>query len=200
MVDQVEVQVLKITPNTNKEKIKRRQKSKIISNITKLLSRKSLGGDGMHQENPATILLTGKQLNSDLFIHPPANGKFTTELQLNKVLGNDIKLVLVKVYGTKLQILLGKKDPVKYEGKNNGQDKGKFSKVGKNVIKKLGLARKNSENKNEKECIQMFKEEDLTVYGHICLPDYVSSETLQFSVDCFGDLHIKANIKGAIGI
>ncbi len=159
MAEPVKLQVLNMTPDTDAQKRKCFPCGKIISNISKLLSRKSHGGESTLPEDQAPLLATGKQLTSDLIVHPPANGKFTTVLQLNQVLGNDIKLIIVKVYGTKLQIL--------------GNGKG---------------------------CNQTFKEEDLVIYGYICLPDYINSETLQFSINCFGDLQIKANIKGPIGI
>ena len=189
MAEPVQVQVLKMTPNTNRQKRKHLSKWKIIANLSKLLSRKSLGGDCISPEYPAPILISGKQLTSDLLIHPPANGKFTTVLQLNQVLGNDIKLVVVKVYGTELQILLAKKSHVKCNGKNYCQDQGKLEYSWKDIIKKLGLAKK-----NRRKCNESLKEDDMIVHGQICLPDYINSETLQFSMNCFSDLQIKANI------
>ncbi len=193
MADQVKLQVLQMTPSMKR---RRRKQCTVIATISKLLSRKK-EVDRKQIEKPAKLHETGKHLVSDLVIQSPAYGRFTTVLQLKTVLcRNNIEHVVVKVYGTKVQILFTKQSQEEKKGEKDSKEKVKPG-LCKIVIQKLRLFGKNSSEKhNEKERNKIPNDDDLTVHGYICLPDYVSSESLDFSFNGFGDLKIMANIKG----
>ncbi len=197
MADQVKLQVLHMTPSMKKRGKKQHgQRGKVVANLSKLLSRKSHEADRKKIEKPAKLHEAGKHLVSDLVIQSPAYGTFTTVLRLKTVLCRDnIEQVVVKVYGTKVQILFTKQSQDGKKTKNDCKDQGNPG-LCKNVIQKLRLFGKNTEKQNEKECHKIPDDDDLTVHGYICLPDYICSQSLDFSFNSFGDLKIIANMKG----
>ncbi len=99
------------------------------------------------------------------------------------------ELFIVKVYGTKIQIFLGKTTQVEQKERGTGKES-----VQKSTLKK----KTNAKHKNRKEGDKVMHEEPI-LHGHVCLPDYIIPQTLPFSINCFGNLQIKAKIKGAIG-
>ena len=94
------------------------------------------------------------------------------------------RLIIVKVFGTNIHILFGRISQVE----QNERQKGELTSYKKS----------NTNNKNRKEGGKVLIIEEAIVHGHVCLPDYIIPQTLQFSINCFGNLQIKAKIKGAI--
>ncbi len=188
MDEGLKIKVVMDTTSGSGENSKRHlKKGNIIAKISKILSKKS---NDKRPEPPETEILSGKLLTSDLVIQPPAFGFFSTELQIGNVMKKtNTRLIIVKVYGTKIQILFGRISQVEQIGREKDNES----------VKKLTLKKKtNAKNANRKECGQDINEEAIE-HGHVCLPDYILPQTLQFSINCFGNLQIKAKIKGAIG-
>lgn len=167
MADQVTIKVVKMSPTTGRTQRKYGQKSKIITSILKLLSRESQNSDDRSTgPEDADFIIEGKQLNSELIIQPPAYGKFSTVLQLREVLvRRNIKQVLVKVYGTKIQILLEENSSADQNWRKHGEDdmKQRNTHPGLNVIKKLAnlLKKNNTEKENMNECGNTPDEQDM---------------------------------------
>ncbi len=87
---------------------KERQKPaffKKMSPLISILSNKSPPAGKILPEEVDPSLVGNNMLTAHLIIHPPYNGKFTAALQLKDILGQGRKDLVVKVYGTWLEIL-----------------------------------------------------------------------------------------------
>ena len=130
-------------------------------------------------------------LSSDLVVHAPRDGKFIAELKLKNILGTQEKDVVVKVSGSWLEILFAEREKGN-ESRNDKQDVIINKKSKQKIFHSPSMKLK---TKNPKAVSEELK---LRFHGHIRLPDYIQSHTLQFSINFFGNLRIQADIKGAI--
>ena len=198
-VIKAECEAQKTAKDTGKLKRKISQVSDLLS-----ISRKTSKDNGppVEKEVPPT---TENILTSDLIIHPPSFGKFTAELQLKRLIGKEKKLVVVKVYDAKLEILFEKENASNNMWNEEKKDappeniKSRERGLKANILQKLKrLSREEKENGMEQKQNNFIDEKDFIVHGYIPLPSYILSETLEFSMNFFGNLHIEASIKGAI--
>ena len=137
------------------------------------------------------------------------NGLFSAELTLDKYMCAEErkrKKVVLKVADTMLQIFCVKKqeDEKEEEKRNVKQDenkkenkKGKQNGNAKNWssgrLKKFKIGGTGDKKKVKKEVLN---ENELQPYGYISLPNYIIIDTLQVSINVFGNLQIAARMKG----
>ncbi len=185
---------------------KERQRPALLRKIS-AISMRSNKSPNINRQSPkerSSSPIRNNILSSDLMIHPPCNGMFSAELQLKNIIGKDQKEVVVKVSDTRLEILFAektKKITIEDEEPNKKVKKPK-KKMGRWLTKYLcgpfrKMEKKDSDD-DKKPTEPEDEEKSLKVHGHILLPNYIISETLEFSMNYFGNLNIQADIKGAI--
>ncbi len=137
---------------------------------------------------------------------------FTAELKLEKYMcakEREEKKIVLKVADAKLQIFCvekqdddGKSEKQNENEKQNGNVKrwssvrNSLKKLQKNSMEKLNSIMVAGGDKKSKKWV--LNENDLQPYGYISLPNYIISDTLQVSINVFGNLQIAACMKGAI--
>ncbi len=146
--------------------------------------------------------VTNTVLTSDLTIQPLVDGKFTAKLKMKNHIEREKNLVL-RVSDEKLQIFFTNEHSIDQDAENDGvrrkqgiQNSKWFSKL--NI---LGKSKRNSKRSGTDKMNfnkEALNENNLVPHGYISLPNYILTETLTFSLNAAGDLHIQANIKGAI--
>ena len=189
--------------------VKKRQKPALfrkISAVTGILSNRTQTIAKVQPEDRSLSPTRNNMLSSDLIVHPPCNGKFTAELKLKNIIGKKQKKVVVKVSGTRLEILfaentkLNENNNEKHITEINKTPEGKIGKLFKKNIfnPPMKFKRRHSDVVESKPVEDFAEEKRFKVHGQIQLPDYINSETLGFSINFAGNLNIQADIKGAI--
>ncbi len=142
-------------------------------------------------------------LSSYMKIHLPCDGMFFAELPLFKLLNPQQKEIVINVEGLKLEIYVlkhvDKADDDGNQSEATSKKDGKEVKIrGKNAV----LKKKKKEMVGEAGVIEerSITDEDLELHGHIILPMYIETQTLEFSIDEGQSFQIQANIKGAISV
>ncbi len=199
------VTVIKAESGAHKSDEDKGQLKRKISQVSDILFRKpsnDIESSGKAREPSPT---KENLLTSDLIIHPPSYGTFTAELQLKHFIGNEKKQIVVKVHNTKLEILLAKNEDVSNEKLNEEIKEVLLEKENRsdagfriNLLQKLRKRSTEKENVKDQKQNGPIEEKHFTVHGYIPLPNYIHSETLEFSMNFFGNLYIEAKIKGAI--
>ncbi len=176
-----------------------------ITAVTGILSNKSPNAVRGQPNERSPSPIRNNMLSSDLIIHPPCDGKFNAELLLKNIIDKKQKHLVVKVSGTRLEILFvestkpNEKTNEKHQDKINKKTKEKNNRLFKKNIFPSFIKSKRRNSDVESKSVEVIVEERyLKVHGQILLPDYIDSETLEFSMNCFGNLNIQADIKGAI--
>ncbi len=190
--------------------VRKRQKPALfrkISGVTSNLLNKSPNVTRVEPKEKSPSPVRNNMLSSHLIIYPPCEGKFTAELQLKNIIGEKQNRLVVKVSGTRLEILFAERTKPN-ENNNNEKHNEQISKKAKeknsrlskkNIFRPFSKLKRRNSDVVESESVEVIGEDkNLKVHGQILLPDYINSETLEFSLNCFGNLNIQADIKGAI--
>ncbi len=197
MVDSVQERALK---DTQRPAFLRK-----ISSVANLLSISSTNVSRMQVPEREPSPIRNNMLSSDLLIHPPCYGKFIAELDLKNIIGREQKDLVVKVSGTRLDILFAERSR---EAKNpehcvetiKKQKRGRLFK--KNIFplsRKMKKSRRSDGTKNRR-LEGKIEDRNLKAHGQILLPDFINPETLEFSINILGNLYIQAEVKGAIRV
>ncbi len=176
-----------------------------ISSVANLLSLSSSNVTRMQGQERDPSPIRNNMLSSDLLIHPPCNGKFIAELELKNIIGREQKDLVVKVSGTRLDILFAErsqeeKEPEHHVERVKKQKRGRLFK--KNIFslsRKMKKTRSSDVPKNRK-LERKIEDRNLKAHGQILLPDFINPETLAFSINILGNLNIQAEVKGAIRV
>ncbi len=137
--------------------------------------------------------MKNNDLSSHMKIHLPQDGMFFAELPLIKFLTAQQKDVVINVKGLKLEIYVPR-DVDKTSCTENHEME---------IYKEAATGCKKKKEAVAEEGVQKERgitDDDLMLYGHIILPMYIDTETLEFSIDEDQSFHIQANIKGAINM
>ncbi len=115
-----------------------------------------------------------------------------------------LKDVVIKVYGTRLDIFLAERSlENELANPKHSEEVNKKQKVKLSVRnfflhgKKINILTPGTSSRQVK---LENRENTLEALGNILLPDYINAQTLQFSINFLGHLNIQADIKGAVRV
>ncbi len=203
--NQVKVTVIMSSPDKEqkgacspREKITRTLSRKLSirkSSIEKQDQNKGNEKEGLTRQDS----VRNNDLSSDMKIHLPCNGMFFAELPLFKFLNKQQKEILIHIEGLKLEIYVAREAEERTGGLDRQMSR-EGRAEGKGLGKGAGLKKNTKENSGETgvQRERSIHDEDLELHGHIILPMYIETETLEFCIDEDQSFQIQANIKGAI--